>query len=108
MFDFTSLRCRAAWPALLAAAVAGCAYPGSNTAQDRGQSSGGAGMTSGQAAGSGRMDGHKMDMGAMCADYQAMQNAPETERQAMMAKRMPDMSPEMRARHMEMMREHCR
>ena len=48
------------------------------------------------------------DMQAMCAHHREMMGAktPE-ERQAMMERHMQGMTPEMRSRHMEMMRERC-
>lgn len=49
-----------------------------------------------------------MNKDAMCAMYRSMQNAPtEQDRQAMMERNMQGMSPEMRQRHMEMMRQQC-
>jgi hypothetical protein len=51
----------------------------------------------------------QMDMEAMCAMYRSMRDAPsEQARQAMMERHMPNMSPEMRLHHMEMLRQHCR
>lgn len=45
----------------------------------------------------------------MCAMYRDMRDAPsEQARQAMMERHMQSMTPEMRQRHMEMMRQHCR
>ena len=50
----------------------------------------------------------QMDREAMCAMYRGMRDAPsEQERQAMMDRHMQAMSPEMRQRHMEMMRQRC-
>lgn len=48
------------------------------------------------------------DKEAMCAQYRGMRDAPnEQARQAMMDGQMRNMSPEMRLRHMEIMRRHC-
>jgi hypothetical protein len=70
--------------------------------------------TTGSAAGCGMMtdcaaaQGQPMDKDTMCAMYRDMQNAPnDAARQAMMDRRMQGMSPEMRQRHMDMMRQQC-
>jgi hypothetical protein len=104
------------------AALAGCASAGdhdrhhmdesaSATAATGGTMSAG---TTGSAAGCGMMtdcaaaQGQTMDKDAMCAMYRDMQNAPNDQaRQAMMDRRMQGMSPEMRQRHMDMMRQQC-
>jgi len=50
----------------------------------------------------------RTDKDAMCAMYRGMRDAPtEQARQAMMDRQMQGMSPEMRQRHMEMMRQQC-
>lgn len=50
-----------------------------------------------------------MDKDAMCALQQDLRAAPdEPARQAIMERRMQGMSPEMRQRYVEMMRQHCR
>ena len=62
--------------------------------------------SAGQAAGPGGIQ--HMDKDAMCAMYRRMQNAPtEQERHEVMERNMQGMSPEMRQRHMEMMRQQC-
>ena len=62
-----------------------------------------AGSQTGSAGGTQRMN--KEDM---CAMYRNMRDAPnEQARQAMMDRNMQGMSPEMRQRHMEMMRQQC-
>jgi hypothetical protein len=104
------------------AALAGCASAGdhdrhrmdgsdSATTATGGTMSAG---TTGSAAGCGMMtdcaaaQGQTMDKDAMCAMYRDMQNAPNDQaRQAMMDRRMQGMSPEMRQRHMDMMRQQC-
>ena len=104
------------------AALVGCASPGdhdrhhmdgsdSATAATGGTMSSG---TTGSAAGCGMMtdcaatQGQPMNKDAMCAMYRDMQNAPNDQaRQAMMDRRMQGMSPEMRQRHMDMMRQQC-
>ncbi|MCS0581447.1 hypothetical protein NX784_07580 [Massilia pinisoli] len=104
------------------AALVGCASPGdhdrhhadgadSTMAATGGTMSTGA---TGSAAGCGMMtdcaaaQGQPMDKDAMCAMYRDMQNAPNDQaRQAMMDRRMQGMSPEMRQRHMDMMRQQC-
>lgn len=49
-----------------------------------------------------------MDKESMCALYRSMRDAPTgRERQAMMERNMQGMPPEMRERHMEMMRQQC-
>lgn len=49
-----------------------------------------------------------MDKDAMCAMYRSMQNAStEQERHEMMERNLQGMSPEMRQRHLEMMRQQC-
>ena len=67
----------------------------------------GGGMMGGSAAGvTGSMGPD--DKEAMCARYRGMRDAPdEPARQAMMHKEMGAMSPEMRQRHMDMMRRQC-
>ncbi|MGX4640375.1 hypothetical protein [Massilia sp. SYSU DXS3249] len=77
----------------------------------------GGAMTQG-APGCGMMGGAKpagcggmrpMDKEAMCAMHRDMRGAPDEQaRHAMMERHMQGMSPEMRQRHMEMMRQHCR
>jgi hypothetical protein len=63
-------------------------------------------MGAGQSAGQGGMQ--HMDKDTMCATYRSMQTAPtEQDRQAMMDRNMQGMSPEMRQRQMEMMRQQC-
>jgi hypothetical protein len=104
------------------AALAGCASagdhnrhhmdgPDSTTAATGGTMSAG---TTGSAAGCGMMtdcaaaQGQPMNKDAMCAMYRDMQNAPNDQaRQAMMDRKMAGMSPEMRQRHMDMMRQQC-
>jgi hypothetical protein len=107
------------------AALAGCASAGDHdrhhmdgsdsataaTAATGGTMSAG---TTGSAAGCGMMtdcaaaQGQPMNKDAMCAQYRDMQNAPNDEaRQAMMDRKMQGMSPEMRQRHMDMMRQQC-
>lgn len=104
------------------AALAGCASPGdherhhadgadSATTATGGTMSAG---TTGSAAGCGMMtdcaaaQGQPMNKDAMCAMYRDMQNAPNDQaRQAMMDRQMQGMSPEMRQRHMDMMRQQC-
>jgi hypothetical protein len=73
----------------------------------------GAGMT-GSAAGCGMMtdcaaaQGKPMDKDAMCTMYRNMMSAPDDKaRQSMMDRQMQGMSPEMRQRHMEMMKQQC-
>jgi len=62
-----------------------------------------AGGQTGSAAGM-----HQMNKEDMCAMYRSMRDAPnEQARQAMMDRNMEAMSPEMRQRHMEMMRQQC-
>ncbi|WP_136218200.1 hypothetical protein [Massilia sp. Mn16-1_5] len=99
---------------LLAAGLAACApmrQDQDHQRHHRGQQSAGremgAGMTGGAAAGmTGSMG--PMDKEAMCARYRGMRDAPDEQaRQAMMHKEMGAMSPEMRQRHMEMMRKQC-
>lgn len=70
-------------------------------------SQGGSGMMGAGAAGApGEMQ--HMDKASMCAMYRGMQNAPnEQARQAMMDQHMQGMSPEMRQRHIDMMRQQC-
>ena len=70
-------------------------------------SHGGSGMMGGATAGA--SEGMRpMDKDAMCAMYRSMRDAPnEQARQAMMDRQMQGMSPEMRQRHMEMMRQQC-
>jgi hypothetical protein len=64
----------------------------------------GCGMMGGREA----RPGTHMDKEAMCAMYRSMRDAPtEQERQALMDRNMQDMPPEMRQRHMEMMRQQC-
>jgi hypothetical protein len=70
--------------------------------------------TTGSAAGCGMMtdcaaaQGQPMNKDAMCAMYRDMQNAPNDQaRQAIMDRQMQGMSPEMRQRHMDMMRQQC-
>lgn len=73
------------------------------------------GSTTGSQAGCGMMGDNKaaggmrhMDREAMCAMYRSMRDAPtEQARLAMMDRNMQAMSPEMRERHIEMMREQC-
>ena len=49
-----------------------------------------------------------MDKEAMCAMHRNLRDAPdEAARQALMERHMRGMSPDMRQRHMEMMRQHC-
>lgn len=81
----------------------GCGMTGEGTVG----SQGGCGMMgAGHVAGPGGIQ--HMDKDAMCAMYRSMQNAPtEQDRQAMMERDMQGMSPEMRQRHMEMMRQQC-
>jgi len=82
---------------------AGCGMMGGGTA---GSQAGCGAMSAGQAAGQGSMQ--HMDKDAMCAMYRNMQTAPtEQDRQAIMERNMQGMSPEMRQRHMEMMRQQC-
>lgn len=75
----------------------------------RGEMGGGmmGGMMGGSTAGmTGSMG--PADKEAMCARYRAMRDAPdEPARQAMMHREMGAMSPEMRQRHMDMMRRQC-
>ncbi|RZJ84380.1 MAG: hypothetical protein EOO64_03980 [Massilia sp.] len=75
------------------------------------------GGTTGAATASGQpgapaTEGHMgpggMDMKQMCAMHRDIQRAPDEQRQAMMDRHMQQMSPEMRQRHMEMMRQHCK
>jgi len=70
--------------ASLAAALAGCAHPGPH---------------------GGRMDDESM--ASMCAQHARMMAATPEERQAWMERRMEGMTPEMRERHLEMMRQRC-
>jgi hypothetical protein len=104
------------------AALAGCASAGdhdrhrmdgsdSATTATGGTMSAG---TTGSAAGCGMMtdcaaaQGQTMNKEAMCAMYRDMQNAPNDQaRQAIMDRQMQGMSPEMRQRHMDMMRQQC-
>ncbi|ALK96093.1 hypothetical protein AB595_08615 [Massilia sp. WF1] len=72
-------------------------------------SQGGCGMMGGNTTGSQAGCGMQhMDKDAMCAMYRSMRDAPtEQARQAMMDQNMRAMSPEMRQRHMEMLRQQC-
>ena len=54
-----------------------------------------------------QMNPEKMNMDQMCAMHRNMHKAPAEQHQAMMEEKMKGMSPEMRQRHMEMMRQHC-
>jgi hypothetical protein len=49
-----------------------------------------------------------MDMRAMCAAHGRMRDGTAGPHGAMMERHMKEMSPEMRERHMEMMRRHCK
>jgi hypothetical protein len=98
---------------VLAAGLAGCAYPDADPghrghhagASDASPSQGGM-MGGNMAAGPGGM--RPMDKDAMCTMYRNMQNAPTDEqRHEMMERNMQNMSPEMRQRHMEMMQKQC-
>lgn len=65
-------------------------------------------MTNCDSAGGSATGQRMMDKDAMCAMYRGMRDAPTAQaRQAMMARNMQDMSPEMRQRHMEMMQQQC-
>jgi hypothetical protein len=67
----------------------------------------GKGMTE-SGAGCPMMGCGAMDKEAACRMYRSMGDAPnEQERQAMMERYLQGMSPEMRQRHMEMMRQQC-
>lgn len=67
----------------------------------------GCGMMGGSMAG-GQTGCAHMDKESMCAMYRNMRDAPnEQARQAMMDRQMHGMSPEMRQRHMDMMRQQC-
>jgi hypothetical protein len=70
-------------------------------------SHGGSGMMgAGTAGAQGEMQ--HMDKASMCAMHRNMQNAPnEQARQAIMDRQMQGMSPEMRQRQMDMMRQQC-
>lgn len=48
------------------------------------------------------------DMRAMCADHDQKSTTPAGQHGAMAGQPMQNMSPEMRERHMEMMRQHCK
>lgn len=64
-------------------------------------------MTGGGTAG-GACQMQHMSKEQMCAMYRSMRDAPDEQaRQAMMARHMQGVSPEMRQQHMEMMRQHC-
>lgn len=65
----------------------------------------GSGMTGGMGPGASTSEG--MDMGRMCGLHREIQNAPPEQRHAIMERHMQQMSPEMRQRHMDMMRQHC-
>jgi hypothetical protein len=95
-------------PGLLAATLAACSAwqqqrPGVSVSQG---SSGGAGYT---AAGSRQMGaGMTDDQDAMCElNRRLLATRAPDERQAMMDKYLPDMSPEMREWHLKTMRERC-
>jgi hypothetical protein len=63
-------------------------------------------MGDSKAAGTGAMQ--PMDKGTMCSMYRGMRDAPDDQaRQAMSDRLMPRMAPEMRQRHLEMMRQQC-
>lgn len=114
----TSLRFLAAL--LAAAGMSACTAPAGDNIHayhHPGQTAGSAGrpsadMTMGSSTGaataSGQMDQGGMDMQRMCAMHRDIQAAPEGQRQAVMERHMQQMSPEMRQRHMEMMRQHCK
>lgn len=110
-----SLRCLGF--ACTAAALAACApmqqdqdhqrhHPGRSVdamAPSPGQHSAQGGMGAGMSGGMGPADKE-----AMCARYRGMRDAPDEQaRQAMMHREMGAMSPEMRQRHMDMMRKQC-
>lgn len=72
----------------------------------------GARMMGGHGAGKdagahGAAGGQPMDMQGMCAPHGPGSGAQAAEHRAMMEQHMKDMSPEMRQRHMDMMRQHC-
>jgi hypothetical protein len=70
------------------------------------RSHGGCSMMGGGRAAPGGMQ--HMDKEAMCSMYRSMRDAPsEQERRTMMERNMQSMSPEMRERHLEMMRQEC-
>jgi hypothetical protein len=81
----------------------GCGMMGAATAANQ---SGCPMMGGSEAASTGAMQA--TDKGALCSMYRGMRDAPDDQaRQAMMDRLMPGMSPEMRQRHMEMMRQQC-
>lgn len=102
--------------ALLAAAVLGaCSAPGATTGREAAVTMPASGRMADMPAGSGMSGGmtpgaataQGMDMGRMCAMHREIQNAPAGQRHAVMERHMQQMSPEMRQRHMDMMRQHC-
>lgn len=108
---------------LLAALAAALALSGCTTQGDAGATHGerhrhktdGAPMMGGHsgggstAAGTGEPSGSRqMDMQAMCGAYGRMRDAPPGQHEPMLEQHMKDMSPEMRERHMEMLRQHCK
>lgn len=102
--------------ALLAAGfVVGCAVPADSqhAGHHAGAQGGMAGTATTQSAPCCAMMGGQggmrpQDREAMCAMYRGMRDAPDEQaRQAMMQRHMQAMTPEMRQRHMEMMRQQC-
>lgn len=67
---------------------------------------GSSGGSTGTAAAAASSPG-QMNMQAMCAAHRQMRDAPAGQQAAMMEQHMKGMSPDMRQRHMEMMRQHC-
>jgi hypothetical protein len=114
----TSLRCLAA--VLVTAGLSACTAPAGGNMHAHhhpAQEAGSAGRpsadmamggTAGAATASGQPGQGGMDMRQMCAMHRDIQAAPESQRQAMMDRQMQQMSPEMRQRHMDMMRQHCK
>lgn len=106
----------------IAVALAGCAGTGADSAHHPGPGHSGAqgggmmggGMMGGGTAGPTAATGTPpaltpMDREAMCAEYHQIQNAPtDQQRQAIIEQHMQGMSPEMRAHHLDMMRQQCR
>jgi len=108
---------------LVTAGLVACANPEGDQGHEQhhpGQSANAAGPgNAGESSSTGGMMGrgmtgaseggpHTMDKDAMCAMYRGMRDAPsEQERQAMMERNMPGMSPEVRQQHMEMMQQQC-
>jgi len=87
----------------MAASQGGCGMMGAGTS---GSGSDCGMMGDSKAANPGAMP--RMDKDAMCAIYRGMRDAStEQARQEMMDRQMQGMSPEMRQRHMEMMRQQC-